>query len=92
MSDSLLEEIKTDELLHIYKTNSPKINNELLHKFHEFPSVSDFFKHYTNIDIKLFNENINLFFFQILSMADINSLNTFKSRVDQYITDCPNYI
>ena len=87
MSDSLLEEIKTDELLHIYKTNSPKINNELLHKFHEFPSVSDFFKHYTNIDIKLFNENINLFFFQILSMADINSLNTFKSRVDQYITD-----
>ena len=87
MSDSLLEEIKTDELLHIYKTNSPKINNELLHKFHEFPSVSDFFKHYTNIDIKLFNENINLFFFQILSMADINSLNTFKSGVDQYITD-----
>ena len=87
MSDSLLEEIKTDELLHIYKTNSPKINNELHQKFHEFPSIPDFFKHYTNIDIKLLNENINLFFSQILSMADINSLNTFKSSVDQYITD-----
>ena len=87
MNDSLLEEIKTDELLHIYKTNSQKINIELFHKFHEFPSISDFFKHYTNIDIKLFNENINLLFFQILSIADINSLNTFKSSIDQYITD-----
>ena len=86
MNDTLLEEIKTDELLHIYKTNSPEINNELHNKFHEFPSISDFFKHYTNIDIKLFNENINIFFFQIYSMSDINSLNTFKSRVDQYIT------
>ena len=87
MNDTLLEEIKTDELLHIYKTNSPEINNELHNKFHEFPSISDFFKHYTNIDLKLFNENINIFFFQIYSMSDINSLNTFKSRVDQYITD-----
>lgn len=87
MNDTLLEEIKTDELLHIYKTNSPEINNELHNKFHEFPSISDFFKHYTNIDLKLFNENINIFFFQIYSMSDINSLNTFKSSVDQYITD-----
>lgn len=87
MNDSLLEEIKTDELLHIYNTNSPKINNELVQKFHEFPSISDFFKHYTNIDIKLFNDYINLFFFQIYTMADIESLNTFKSPVEQYITD-----
>jgi len=87
MNDSLLEEIKTDELLHIYNTNSPKINNELVQKFHEFPSISDFFKHYTNIDIKLFNDNINLFFFHIYTMADIESMNTFQSPVDQYITD-----
>ena len=87
MNDSLLEEIKTDELLHIYNTNSPKINNVLVQKFHEFPSISDFFKHYTNIDIKLFNDNINLFFFQIYNMADIESMNTFKSPVEQYITD-----
>ena len=87
MNDSLLEEIKTDELLHIYNTNSPKINNVLVQKFHEFPSISDFFKHYTNIDIKLFNDNINLFFFQIYNIADIESMNTFKSPVEQYITD-----
>ena len=87
MNDSLLEEIKTDELLHIYNTNSPKINNELVQKFHEFPSISDFFKHYTNIDIKLFNDNINLFFFHIYTMADIESMNTFQSPVEQYITD-----
>jgi hypothetical protein len=87
MNDSLLEEIKTDELLHIYKTNSPEINNELHNKFHQFPSITDFFKHYTNINIKLFNENINIFFSQIYTIADINSLNTFKSSVDQYITD-----
>ena len=87
MSDSLFEEIKTDELYHLYKTNSSKINTELQHKFNQYPVITDFFKHYTNIDIKLFNENINVFFLQISTIADINSLNTFKSSVDQYITD-----
>ena len=87
MSDSLFEEIKTDELYHLYKTNSSKINTELQHKFNQYPVITDFFKHYTNIDIKLFNENINVFFLQISTIADINSLNTFKSSADQYITD-----
>ena len=87
MSDSLFEEIKTDELYHIYKTNSSQINTELHHKFNQYPIITDFFKHYTNIDIKLFNENINIFFLQISTIADINSLNTFKSSIDQYITD-----
>ena len=87
MSDSLFEEIKTDELYHIYKTNSSKINTELHHKFNQYPVITDFFKHYTNIDIKLFNENINIFFLQISTIADINSLNTFNSSIDQYITD-----
>ena len=87
MSDSLLEEIKTDELYHLYKTNSSQINTELHHKFNQYPVITDFFRHYTNIDIKLFNENINIFFLQISAIADINSLNTFKSSVDQYITD-----
>ena len=87
MADSLFEEIKTDELYHLYQTNSTKINKELLQKFQEFPVVTDFFKHYTNIDIKLLNENINIFFLQISSIADINCLNTFESSTEQYITD-----
>jgi hypothetical protein len=87
MTDSLFEEIKTDELYHLYQTNSTKINKKLLQKFKEFPIITDFFKHYTNIDIKLLNENINIFFLQISSIADINGLNTFESSAEQYITD-----
>lgn len=87
MNDSLFEEIKTDELYHLYKTNSPQINTELSKKFKEYPVIKDFFKHYTNIDIKTFNENINIFLFQMSSITDINSLNTFQSSIDQYITD-----
>ena len=87
MSDSFIEEIKTEKLYHLYKTNSTQINKELLQKFKEFPIITDFFKHYTNIDIKLLNENINIFFLQISSIADIINLNTFKSKADQYITD-----
>jgi len=87
MADSLFEEIKTDELYHLYQTNSTKINKKLLQKFKEFPIITDFFKHYTNIDIKLLNENINIFFLQISSIADINCLNTFESSTEQYITD-----
>ena len=87
MTDSLFEEIKTDELYHLYQTNSTKINKELLQKFKEFPIITDFFKHYTNIDIKLLNENIKIFFLQITSIADINCLNTFESSAEQYITD-----
>ena len=87
MTDSLFEEIKTDELYHLYQTNSTKINKKLLQKFKEFPIITDFFKHYTNIDIKLLNENINIFFLQISSIADINCLNTFESSAEQYITD-----
>ena len=62
MSESLFEIIKTEELYHIYQTHSTKINKELLNKFKEFPIVTDFFKHYTNIDIDLLDENINSFF------------------------------
>ena len=87
MSESLFEIIKTEELYHIYQTHSTKINKELLNKFKEFPIVTDFFKHYTNIDIDLLDENINSFFIQISSIADISSLNTFESSAEQYIND-----
>ena len=65
MIDSIFEELKSEELYHLYKTNSTQINKELIQKFKDFPVLTDFFKHFTNIDIKLLNENINLFFLQI---------------------------
>ena len=87
MSESHFEVIKTEELYHLYQTHSTKINKELLNKFKEFPIVTDFFKHYTNIDIDLLNDNINSFFIQISNIADISCLNTFESTAEQYITD-----
>lgn len=87
MSESFIEEIKSEELYHLYKTNSTQIDKELLQKFKEFPIITDFFKHFTNIDIKLLHQNINIFFLPISSIADLNSLNTFESSIEQYISD-----
>ena len=87
MIDSIFEELKSEELYHLYKTNSTQINKELIQKFKDFPVLTDFFKHFTNIDIKLLNENINLFFLQISSIGDLSSLNSFQLSVEQYISD-----
>ena len=87
MIGSIFEELKSEELYHLYKTNSTQINKELIQKFKDFPVLTDFFKHFTNIDIKLLNENINLFFLQISSIGDLSSLNSFQLSVEQYISD-----
>ena len=88
MTETLYEKIKSYQIYDLFKTSSAQVNKELHHKFGEYPILTDFLKHYTNIDIKILNKDITNLFLEISSLADINSLNdNFKSNNDQYISE-----
>ena len=86
-SIDFIGEMKTDDLYHLYKTNSSQINLEILAKLQKCINSGEFFKHYINTDIKIFYENLDLFSLQLSSLLDENNHINFDSKIDQYISD-----
>ena len=75
---------------YIFKTTSTKDSSEIISKLEKYEKTYDFFKHYTNNDIKnafLLLENLGNIYSHLYSE---NYKNNFNSKIDIYISGLSN--
>lgn len=83
----LFGEIKLDNLYQLLKTNSSKMNLEILSKLQNFNSSKEFFKYFIKKDINKFKENLSNFISDLSSLVNQNNDIHFEFKEEQYISD-----
>ena len=85
-SFDFLGKINNNKNFYIFKTTSPTDSLEIISKFGKYETAPEFFKHYTNKDIKKkFKEieNLDNLYSSLLSES---YTKTLKSKIDKYIS------
>lgn len=75
---------------YIFNTTSPNKASEIISKLEKYENTYDFFKHYTNSDLKnafLLLENLGNIYSHLYSE---NYKNIFNSKIDSYISSLSN--
>ena len=88
----LFEENGIDNLYNLFKTSSSNVNLELLSKFQEFSTSSDFFKHYMNKDIHSFFSLFQKLEENYSTICNNDNYINFNSCTDKYISILSNLI
>ena len=83
----LSSQLKLDELYHIFKTNSSKINSEILSKLQSFNCSKDFFKFFISKDPNIFYVHMNNFISELSSLIEHDYTIHFNSNSEKYICD-----
>ena len=85
-SFDFLGKINNNKKFYIFKTTSPTDSLEIISKFGKYETAPEFYKHYTNKDIKkIFKEieNLDTLYSSLLSES---YTKTLKSKIDKYIS------
>ena len=88
----IFEENGIDNLYNLFKTSSSNVNLELLSKFQEFSTSSDFFKHYMNKDIHSFFSLFQKLEENYSTICNNDNYINFNSCTDKYISILSNLI
>ena len=60
-SIDISDEMKTNDLYYLFKTNSSQINLEILSKIQKYSTLTEFFKYYIKKDVKTINDSYDNF-------------------------------
>jgi len=75
---------------YVFNTTSSKDSSDIISKIEKYENTLDFFKHYTNNDIrnafKLLQNLDNIY----SSLYSENNINNFNSKIDRYISALSN--
>ena len=86
-SIDISDEMKTNDLYYLFKTNSSQINLEILSKIQKYTTLTEFFKHYIKKDVKTINDSYDNFIGVLSTFSNENNKLLFDSQLDQYISD-----
>ena len=75
---------------YVFNTTSSKDSSDIISKIEKYENTLDFFKHYTNIDIKNFFKSIQNLDNIYSSLYSENNINNFNLKIDRYISALSN--
>lgn len=78
--------INNNKNFYIFKTNTPIDNSEIISKFEKYETTPEFFRHYTNKDIKKLFKEIEILDNLYSGLLSESNTNILKSKIDKYIS------
>ena len=88
----LSEELKSDEIYYLFKTDSSKLNLHILSTLQKFKTTQDFLNHYSNQDFKSVMDIFNNISSISSKLCYEEEKKIFKNKFDKYISNISKLI